>query len=162
MEVITLTQKSIYLAHPYKAMQYGFELTKKLEALGLRVVNPFIRKEQAVYEKVLAADGDFTPEQAREIVESDLEKIRAVDAVVAVVNGDISYGTAMEVFYASYVLRKPVFTMYLLGKSLHKGFGQTHPWFKHLTTVARDEETWLEQIVAWSKEPQLVEILQFK
>jgi len=156
------TQKSVYLAHPYASKDYGFEITKKLEALGLRVINPFIRKEQETYEKVLSADGDFTPAQAQEIVESDLEKIRAVDAVVAMVTGKLSFGTAMEVFYASYTLKKPVFTMYLLGNQLHKGFGQTHPWFKYLTTVKRDEESWLEAIKAWLEEPSPVEKLQFQ
>ena len=56
-------------------------------------------------------DRSYTPGKEVELVNGDLEAIRKSDAVIAHVPTDVPMaGTPMEIFYAAYVLRIPVYT----------------------------------------------------
>src|SRR6266566_6342680 len=147
-------QMSVYLAHPYKEKDYGMEIMRKLESMGIRVVNPFVRGEQEKYDQVIQKSGEFTMDMCEDIVESDLQKIDSVDAVVALVLPVKSIGTYMEIFYTAYILHKPVFCLYGLndGKfdSKSAGFGFIHPWIKYLTSPYLTEEKLLDAVQRWN------------
>lgn len=129
------------------------EIMRKLEAMDICVVNPFVRGEQETYDKVIRTSGEFSMDMCKEIVENDLRKIDEVDAVVALVLPTKSIGTYMEIFYTAYVLKKSVFCLYKLndGKfdSKAAGFGFIHPWIKYLTSTYLTEEKLLEAVERW-------------
>jgi len=99
--------ESQYLAHPHEDQAEGKLLQKQLEALGIKVVNPFDRNEDNLdwYER------SHSPEDAERVVERDLKWIEETDAVFAYVPKAIVCGTAMEIFYAAHILGKPVFIL---------------------------------------------------
>jgi len=71
-------------------------------------------------------------EEMRSIFELDLRDIREADLVLVNLNNPAlaKHGTAMEVFYASYVLRKPVVAF-----KIEKGV--FHPFFESIVTEWR-------------------------
>lgn len=130
----------VYLAHPFLAKERGTQLMKKIEALGIEVVNPFVR-EQKIYGEVFSWETIHSDQRARKIVEADLRAIEECDAIVAMVTGDPSIGTHMEVFYASRILHRPVFVLYEL-----KG---SHPWYQFLTVTFPNQEELLQALDHW-------------
>lgn len=147
-----MTSKSVYLAHPYADQELGLAVQAKIEALGIRVVNPFQRKEQEVYSQVVQTGGEFTLEQSQEIVDMDLSKIENANGVIAIFTGKISIGTSCETIYAR-AIRKPVFSLYLI-ENLH-GFSVIHPWVKALTHVSTNIEQLVEKLQAWQSGKRL-------
>ncbi len=136
----------VYLAHPFLDMTYGRELQAKIEALGITVLNPFQRNEQAVYEAIIANKEVFGATHSRNIVEGDLRLIEQVDAVVAICNDKASIGTHMEVFYASRILRRKVFVLY------QKSFPvKVHPWYEYLAMNYSTEAELLTALESWVK-----------
>src|SRR6266699_4713502 len=143
---------SAYLAHPFSTMDWGFEFTKRLNAIGITVIDPFVRPMQAELNKVesqnrsstgqVVGTVEFSKEQCRDIVEIDMIKVRQADIVIAVVNGDDSKGTHMEVMSAAYFLHMPVFTLYIQK-------GGIHPWYSFLTNVSRTEDELFTAIEAF-------------
>lgn len=117
----------IYLAHPFDEREAGKELQKYLEKHGFEVTNPFEREEQQIYNRVIESKKNFTKLQCKEIVEGDLDKIRDADIVVAMITNTSSIGTPMEIFFASYILCKPVVCLYT------KEGTYIHPWIAYLT-----------------------------
>jgi len=71
-------------------------------------------------------------EEMRSIFELDLRDIREADMILVNLNNPTlaKHGTAMEVFYASYVLRKPVVAF-----KIEKGI--FHPFFESIVTEWR-------------------------
>jgi hypothetical protein len=142
---------TVYLAHPYKEKVYGEEVMKKIQALGIDVINPFIRGEQAIYDKVIVAKQEFSDKHAQDIVESDLAKIRAADAIVALVLPVPSIGTFCEIMYNSNQLGRQTFSLYKmldLNDGKH-GWGMVHPWIKYLTEVSFTEDQLYEKLKTW-------------
>jgi len=68
----------------------------------------------------------------RRIFEMDLRDIREADIILVNLNSEklAKHGTAMEVFYASYDLRKPVV-------AFKEGITRYHPFFESLVTEWR-------------------------
>ncbi len=111
----------VYLAGPPFAEEYRRRAAALLRACGLEPVDPMRR--------------DFrgqTAGQEREIVEGDLEDIRACDAVLAAFTAP-DEGTAMEAWYA-HSLGKPVIA--------YTGGTPAHPWTAY---VAREVHAGLEE-----------------
>ncbi len=120
-----------YLAHPIKDRLEIREWEKKIEEnLGIDLVNPFYdaaeignikqidRGEKGVY------DPSFDSE---EIVEGDLELIRKSDGMVAIITDNVSVGTNMEIFFNSYVLKRPT---HLIIESEEL---QGHSWLRYMS-----------------------------
>jgi nucleoside 2-deoxyribosyltransferase len=147
-----------YLAHPFSTMAWGFEFTKKLEAIGIKVIDPFNRPGQAELNKVeeknrnakgqVTGSVEFSKQQSKEIVEIDMIKVRQADIIIAVVDGSDSKGTHMEFMGATFFLHMPAFTLYIQQ-------GRIHPWYAHLSRgIARTEEELLEMLKAYLAEPK--------
>jgi nucleoside 2-deoxyribosyltransferase len=131
-----------YLAHPRLNKAEGAELQKKIEVLGIRVINPFQRPQEQVYDQIVSKSGRFSAEQIESIVEGDLRKIEEADIIVAMVTGKASAGTHMEVFYASRILHRQVFVLY---NFIREG-ENVHPWYDYLTWVCVSEHELLEAL----------------
>lgn len=71
-------------------------------------------------------DRQYTTELSREIVEADLEDIRACSGVLVLCDR-ISAGTSMEVFFAAHVLKLPV----VLVDKRPPEAGPLSPWLVH-------------------------------
>lgn len=146
-ELPAVVVKTVYLAHPY-AMKDDIAVLFQptLEAIGLRVVNPFDRPQQAEFETAMRASG-LTRRMCDDIVRMDLEKIDEVDAVVAVLDGANSPGTLMEIFYAAHVRRIPVFTHH--GFDTYGGKNRKHPWIRSLTVICPDQTVLVTNLKRW-------------
>lgn len=131
----------VYLAHPFLAKERALALMKKIEALGIQVMNPFVREEK-IYGKIFGWDTIHSDQRAQKIVEGDLREIEETDGVVAMVTGDASIGTHMEVFYAARILHRPVFVLYEV-----KG---SHPWYQFLTKTFSTEQELLQALNNWN------------
>lgn len=126
-----------YLAHPAQFEEEGKAFQKKLEKLGLTVINPF-EKERAEFK----VDSTWKPEdwwtkphspqEAEHIVERDLEWIRKSDSLVAFIPEPRGFGTMMEIFYAAKLCEKPVFIY------TSKTY-RFHPWLMHFGQVFTDK-----------------------
>jgi hypothetical protein len=126
--------RSVYLAHPFAQKAEGKRIQTQLEALGLEVVNPFERGEQAIYEVKLApGGGGLNSQDCEDIVRMDLEKIDQTDAVVALLIDSGSVGTFMEIFYAGHVVKHPVLSLAPTPRYAE------HPWIRFYTTVYQTE-----------------------
>lgn len=146
--VDTEKKYSVYLAHPYMMKDFiQREFQPVLEGIGLQVINPFQRPEQETFEKAMAATG-LTRRMCDDIVRMDLEKIDAVDGVVAVLDGENSPGTIMEIFYAAYTRRIPVFTHHGYDQ---KGRNRKHPWMRSLTIICPDQQVLVTNLKEWIK-----------
>jgi nucleoside 2-deoxyribosyltransferase len=113
----------VYLAGPPFAEEYRRRAAALLRAAGLERVDPMRR--------------DFRGQTAgheREIVEGDLEDIRACDAVLAAFTAP-DEGTAMEAWYA-HSLGKPVIA--------YTGGTPAHPWAVY---VAREVHADLDEAI---------------
>lgn len=137
---------TLYLAHPYEERVMGKKIQAYLEGKGFTVVNPFDRSEQLNYDQHIE-NNRLTDEQCASIVTHDLLQIDDADAVVAVGVRAPSIGTSMEVFYASNVLRKPVFFLDLSGK----GTFAKHPWIRRLTFINPNMNDMVAAIEGWRK-----------
>lgn len=127
--------RSVYLAHPFAKKDEGKRIQTELEALGLEVVNPFERGEQAIYDVKLApGGGGLNAQDCADIVKMDLDKIDATDGVVALLIDNASVGTIMEIFYAGHVKKHPIFSLAPTARYAE------HPWIRFYTTVYRTED----------------------
>ena len=100
-----------------------------LEALDIKVINPFERQED---DPVEWWQTPHSPEDAERVVERDLAWIKQSDAIFAYAPDPLELcGTAMEIFYASKMLEKPVF-IYTSPKY------RFHPWLMHFGQVFTD------------------------
>lgn len=136
----------VYLAHSFDQQPRGLSVQACLEEVGIEVINPFQRGEQAMIDKALKEDGELSPRVCEMIVTMDLEKIDMADGVVAVLQFPPSIGTNMEIFYASYIKHKPVFTLY----EGADGRSHKHPWIKHLTIISETSDDLVETVKEWA------------
>jgi len=114
-----------YLAHPFdsrKAMrqweletevQYDIEIINPFYDIGRCDVEPIDDGTKARYEGL----------NSTELVNRDLSAIWSCGGVIAYVNGDLSYGTIMEIVYAKQ-----------FGREVHlicTNGQENHPWLLH-------------------------------
>lgn len=123
-----MTIKKIYLAGPMEnvaeeeATRWRDYATRYLYNAGVETLDP-TRRRHANEQKLM-----------KRIFELDIMDINDADMVIVNLNNEklAKHGTAMEVFYASYVLRKPVF-------AFKDALTAYHPFFESLVTEWRSD-----------------------
>lgn len=131
-----------YLAHPFDTRHW----VRKWEPLfekgtGIELVNPFYDLTRDDIDPIDSGRADrYEHLIASDIVERDVECIKACDFVVAFVTGDLSYGTIMEIVYA-YQYSIPV---YIICTNKH----EAHPW---LVYHARQVFTSIDKFVQYMR-----------
>ena len=121
-----MKQRTIYLAGPMEhvslddAKGWRNTATHLLWLSGQKVLDPTRRVH------------DFKPKYMKRIFELDLRDIQDSDLILVNLDNPTiaKHGTAMEVFYASYVLRKPVIAFKADASTIH-------PFFESLVTEWR-------------------------
>jgi nucleoside 2-deoxyribosyltransferase len=121
-----MKQRTIYLAGPMEhvsiedAKGWRDIATKLLQQADQKVLDPTRRVH------------DFQPKYMKRIFELDLRDIQESDLILVNLDNPTvaKHGTAMEVFYASYVLRKPVVAFKADASTIH-------PFFESLVTEWR-------------------------
>lgn len=131
--------KTLYFAHPTPRREEAMGLQRKLEALGFKIVNPFIVNP---VNKPGMINNDDHMERCEKVVTGDLRFIRAVDGVVVWLP-EPSIGTSMETISAAFWMDKPSFTLF--------PGNMPHPWLKYLTVMVRTEEALLNAVKAWAE-----------
>lgn len=130
-----------YLAHPFdsrhqmRAWELGVE-----SCLGLNIYNPFYDGHRSDVEAIDAGrHARYEKIDPATVVERDVDAIAKSDGVIALVNGDLSYGTIQEIVYAT-MLDIPV---YLVCTNNH----HDHPWLcyhsEHVFHTLSDLEMFL-------------------
>jgi len=112
----------IYLSHAIERMQEGRFLKMFLEHVfrdGIEIFNPF-HYQGSIRERWVS--GERTKSIADMIMRKDLELIRDSDLIIAYITGNESIGTSMEIFFARFVIDKPVIVLIL----------EDHPWLLSL------------------------------
>jgi len=117
-----VNNRSFYIAHPlpskHKVRQWQLDVELKVGAI---FINPFydewgeaikLEKSSSRYEV-----------NAQWLVERDLNLIAKSDGIIAIIDGNMSYGTIMEIVYAK-LFKKPVFLVITNSES-------KHPWFRY-------------------------------
>jgi nucleoside 2-deoxyribosyltransferase len=123
-----------YLAHPTSSRKVIREWELQIEQLySIALVNPFYDIEGVEKGFVLRADKgeDFYKMDKpynfnSSLVWRDLQTILECDCTIAVIDGNISYGTIMEICYSK-MFNKPV---YIICSTGH----EKHPWLVHHAT----------------------------
>ncbi|MCE5185044.1 MAG: nucleoside 2-deoxyribosyltransferase [Planctomycetaceae bacterium] len=113
-----------YLAHPFdsRLSRRQWELETE-ETLGIELVNPFYDLVRDDIDAIDAGKRERYHGDPASIVLRDLEALASCDGVVAFVDGNLSYGTIMEIAYA-YTLGVPVYLCCTNGQ-------QDHPWLAY-------------------------------
>lgn len=121
-----MKRRTIYLAGP-------MEHVSKEDAKGWRDIATHRLRlaEQKVLDPTRRVH-DFQPKYMKRIFELDLRDIQESDLILVNLDNPTiaKHGTAMEVFYASYVLRKPVIAFKADAFTIH-------PFFESLVTEWR-------------------------
>lgn len=121
-----MKQRTIYLAGPMEHVSLD-------DAKGWRNIatNRLRLAEQKVLDPTRRVH-DFQPKFMKRIFELDLRDIQESDLLLVNLDNPTvaKHGTAMEVFYASYVLRKPVI-------AFKQDASTIHPFFESLVTEWR-------------------------
>jgi nucleoside 2-deoxyribosyltransferase len=118
----------LYLSHTISIRKEVKEWEMMIEKeLNIDLINPFyeLGKRENI-ERMDKENSTFpysymTEELARYIVTTDLDAIDDSDGLVAYIKKP-SFGTSMEIFYAKYVSKKPVY-IYIEDQTMLK-----HPW----------------------------------
>jgi len=129
--------KVYYLAHNFLRRKLMRKWELKMEARYNIVLdspfydNPARKEEMKILDSMVDGSKEqrdfFAKRNTKNVVEEDLGKIRKSDGVIAFAN-DTRIGTPMEIFFASRVLRIPV---YIVTKQ-HR----FHPWIlEHATKI---------------------------
>jgi nucleoside 2-deoxyribosyltransferase len=119
--------RTVYLAGPMEHVSLA-------ESLGWRITATNILSDYCNILDPTRRVHDFNKRYMKRIFELDLRDIQESDLIlVNLDNPEIAkHGTAMEVFYASYVLRKPVV-------AFKADASKIHPFFESLVTEWRSD-----------------------
>jgi nucleoside 2-deoxyribosyltransferase len=121
-----MKQRTIYLAGPMEHVSIE-------DAKGWRTIatDLFLQADQKVLDPTRRVH-EFQPKYMKRIFELDLRDIQESDLILVNLDNPTiaKHGTAMEVFYASYVLRKPVVAFKADASTIH-------PFFESLVTEWR-------------------------
>lgn len=135
--------KTFYLAHPYAHKAEGKRIQTELEKLGLTIINPFERGEQAIYDHKLKGSNIGTAlsdKDCEDIVRMDLAKIDGADGVIALMIHPEMLGTIMEMFYVGHVLKRPL--VVYAPTPRYSG----HPWVRFYATEISQSEAELYEL----------------
>lgn len=115
----------LYLAHPFDSRHEMRQWELHLEtALDIEIVNPFYDLERRDVDEIDSGRASrYEKLNPAELVNRDINAIASCDGVIAYVNGDLSYGTIMEIVYANLTN----VTVYLICTNGH----HDHPWLKY-------------------------------
>lgn len=134
----------LYLAHPFPAREWvrRWELHTE-KKIGIELINPFYDATRNDVRKIDSGRAERYDVDPVSIVEGDVELICGSDGVFAIVSGDLSYGTIMEMVYARNC-KKPVYSLITNGEEMH-------PWLRYhskkIFTKLDDAELFLGQLV---------------
>lgn len=120
--------RTVYLAGPMENVSevqmttWRSYATSRLSKADIRILDPARRRHSGEQRHM------------RRIFELDLRDIQECDIVLVNLNDDklAKHGTAMEVFYAAHILRKPVV-------AFKKKVTKYHPFFESLVTEWRSD-----------------------
>ena len=155
--------RTYYLAHSvFKRFYVRDRLIPALrDHLQIEVFNPFADRpflfdeldENATIPEIVKNRNMKTHQ---EIVQKDLDDIVKCDGVIALISDDVKQvGTMMEIFFASAILDKPVFTIFENPESELK----LHTWLITLTHPIDlmkiiDDEFYRDEMIALTRVPQ--------
>lgn len=133
----------LYLAHNFDSRHlmrnWEFNIEQKL---GIDLINPFYDLTREDIDRIDKGEIERYAADPNSIVNRDVGAIDSSDGIIAYINGDISYGTPMEIVYAKH-LDKPV---YILCTNGH----EKHPWLVYhsdkITTTFAEMEAYLAEI----------------
>jgi nucleoside 2-deoxyribosyltransferase len=121
-----MKQRTVYLAGPMEHVSIE-------DAKGWRTIatDLLLQADQKVLDPTRRVH-EFQPKYMKRIFELDLRDIQESDLILVNLDNPAiaKHGTAMEVFYASYVLRKPVVAFKANASTIH-------PFFESLVTEWR-------------------------
>ena len=131
----------LYMCHPFDSRfeMRKWELSVEVH-YDIEIINPFydLHRDDVVGIDD-GRDGRYEKLDPEEIVTRDIYAIQESDGVIAYVNGDLSYGTIMEIVYA-YEDSRPV---YIICTNGH----ENHPWLVfHATEIFTSKEDFEEFI----------------
>ena len=135
--------KSVYLSHNMASKEYGRALQQKIEALGVKVYNPFREVEQSV-----DVSSETNYYKARNIVAKELDAISNSNAIVTVVTDDWAAGSHMESALGVVKFDKPCFVLWLARP--YSRMTPHHIWYDVLATVYDSEATLLRGLEMWA------------
>jgi nucleoside 2-deoxyribosyltransferase len=118
----------LYLAHPIGSRKgvRSWEMEMEAKHPGLELINPFYDTERVDIHEIDAGRMSRFGVDPDGIVNADVDLIMKSDGMVAIINGDVSYGTVMEIVYA-FLNHKPVYVI------CTNGYGK-HPWLNYHAT----------------------------
>jgi len=120
MDTITL-----YLAHPFESREYVREWELLIEGkYEIALYNPFYDSKRDDIHKIDAGEIDRYRVEPQRIVSDDLRAINNTMATLAIIDGNKSYGTIMEIVYAFDKYKKPVYIIVTNGEEMH-------PWLRY-------------------------------
>lgn len=133
----------VYLSHPIRSRSLATEIHSTLIRDGFEVIDPFDRPNQEHYAHLrLTKAREFTREECLAIVVGDIERIEKSDVVVAVVSGEFSIGTPMEILCA-FDMGKPVFCLWACDELIN-------PWVSlFCTSVERSLDKLISNLKAF-------------
>lgn len=133
----------LYLAHPFGSRKKIREWELKVEAeTGVELINPFYDATRQDVEEIDSGRADrYEKLVPTTLVERDLKLINKSQGIVAIVDGALSYGTIMEIVYASRFFHKPV---YMVVSNGH----YKHPWLQYHATEMFES---LKEMRKWLK-----------
>jgi hypothetical protein len=128
----------LYVAHQFKHRHEVLKIIMDLDKLLPNIIfyNPFYseyRKEIDIADKLNANTktylklNPFSIKQSKKIVKTDLTNIRKSDGILAIIFDKDTLGSYMEIFFASYILKIPVFVI------CYDEVIFSHIWIKALT-----------------------------
>lgn len=134
LDLNDLKGKPLYLAHKLSTRHFVKDVVESnINLSGISTLNPFANRPflykmgHSSNREVLLNEKENT-HTAKMIVLEDLEKIKKCSGIIAYIE-DASFGTAMEIFFASYSLLLPVWLIF--GNPLDDL--KYHPWLSYLT-----------------------------
>lgn len=115
----------LYLAHPLDSRkqlrEWELEIEKRLD---IEIINPFYDTNRQDVEMIDSGRKKrYEKLDESKIVQRDVAEIAKSDGIIAMVTGDISYGTIQEMVYAN-ILQKKVYSIITNGH-------ENHPWLKY-------------------------------
>jgi len=135
-----MTQK-YYLAHPLdsrkRIRKWELEMESKYD---VELINPFYDVEREEIKNIdVGRKGRYEGLDDIELVQRDVGFIANSDGIIAIIDGNISYGTIQEMVYAK-ILHKPVFSVITNGH-------HNHPWLKYHSKVICKNLKYIEEII---------------
>lgn len=135
----------LYLAHPLRSRKYIREWELKIEENHqIELANPFYDRDgEGGRQDINLMDKGEKPTKQEDhefnLVQKDIQLIGESQGILAIIDGNLSYGTIMEIVYGN-ILKKPVFITCTNDQ-------YDHPWFVyHAQKIFRSFEEFEAQI----------------